>query len=194
MVIDLAFATHWNLDQTFDKKGLAVTLADVLNVCRSGDASATELTDLLHTSSHSTFKQLLQQLLLPCLHAILAHKQDPKQAEAAAAEVAPHKLAGTAETLHDMRQRGSAWVMLGVLRLHLAAPPAGADPVGKYAYKKAHFDRMLSEDVLPETQVSSISGQPCCRHCLALPYLMLLTQNCQHGLGLKACLCTASET
>ena len=53
-----------------------------------------------------------------------------------------------------MRQRGTAWVMLGMLRLHLAAPPAGSDPVGKYAYKKAHFDRMLSEDVLPETQVS----------------------------------------
>ena len=43
--------------------------------------------------------------------------------------------------------------MLGMLRLHLSAPPAGADPAGKYAYKKAHFDRMLTEDVLPETQV-----------------------------------------
>ena len=45
--------------------------------------------------------------------------------------------------------------MLGMLRLHLAAPPAGADPVGKYAFKKTHLERRLAEDVVPETQVGS---------------------------------------
>lgn len=124
----------------------------------------TELTHLLLTSTHSIFKQLLQQLLLPCLQIILVHKQDPSNSQPAAEEVAPHRLANTAETetLLEMQQRGRAWVMLGMLRLHLAAPPAGADPVGKYAYKKAHFERMLSEDVLPETQVS----------CMALPSVL----------------------
>lgn len=128
----------------------------------------TELTHLLLTSSHSSFKQLLQQLLLPCLQTILAHKQDPSNSQPAAEEVAPHRLAETAETLPEMQQRGSAWVMLGMLRLHLAAPPAGADPVGKYAYKKAHFERMLTEDVLPETQVSCMAPPICAVGC-ALP-------------------------
>lgn len=129
-----------------------------MDACRSGgDASVTELTHLLLTSTHSSFKQLLQQLLLPCLPIILTYKQDPSSSQPAAGEVDPHRLAETAEALPEMQQRGSAWVMLGMLRLHLAAPPAGADPVGKYAYKKAHFDRMLSEDVLPETQVSCMA-------------------------------------
>lgn len=153
---------------TSGSDNLVAILAQILNACRFEDASVTELTHLLHASSHSTFKQLLQQLLLPCLHVILAHKQDPKNAEAAAEEAAPHQLGDTAESLHDMRQRGSAWVMLGMLRLHLAAPPAGADPVGKYAYKKAHFDRILSEDLLPETQVSSMARRLRCRQCVAL--------------------------
>ena len=50
--------------------------------------------------------------------------------------------------------------MLGMLRLDLAAPPAGADPVGKYAYKQAHFERVLKEDLHPETKVSSQCLQP----------------------------------
>ena len=157
-----------------------------MDACRLGNTSATELTHLLHTSSHSTFKQLLQQLLLPCLHIILAHKQDPKSAETVAKEAALHKLADTAETLHDMRQRGSAWAMLGMLRLHLSAPPPGADPIGKYAYKKAHFDRMLTEDVLPETQVSSMAQQSCCMQCVALPSLMVFAQKCKDGQGSQA--------
>ena len=47
--------------------------------------------------------------------------------------------------------------MLGMLRLHLAAPPAGAAPVGKYAYKQAHFERVLKEDLRPETKVGPSS-------------------------------------
>ena len=130
------------------------------------DVSATELTHLLQSSTHTTFKQLLQQLLLPCLQSILAHKQGSKDARPAPHSPAPHMLLETAEAAHDMQQRGSTWVMLGMLRLHLAAPPAGADPVGKYAYKKAHFDRMLSEDVMPEAQVSCMTV-PTCAVCRA---------------------------
>lgn len=130
------------------------TLTEVI-ACRSGDGSSTELSHILQTSSHATFKQLLQPLLIPCLQSILAYKQDSQGAQPAVQEPpAPHRIPQAAETCHDMQERGRAWVLLGMLRLHLAAPPAGADPVGKYAYKKAHFDRLLAEDVLPETQVS----------------------------------------
>ena len=48
--------------------------------------------------------------------------------------------------------------MLGMLRLHLAAPPVGTDPVGKYALKKAHIERRLTEDILPETEVGCTSS------------------------------------
>ena len=115
----------------------------------------TELIDLLRTSSHTTFKRLLQPLLTPSLQHILSSAQqcipDPAPAAAIKESTAP---SAKTEKLNDVQQRGQAWAMLGMLRLHLTAPPAGADPVGKYAYKKAHMQRMLEEDVLPETQVS----------------------------------------
>lgn len=43
--------------------------------------------------------------------------------------------------------------MLGMLRLHLAAPPAGADPAGKYLLKAAHLERVVKQAVVPEAQV-----------------------------------------
>lgn len=144
--------------------------------CRSGDGFTTELMHLLQSSSHATFKRLLQPLLLPCLQIILAYKQDSKQAQPAAqSHPTPHRPAQAAETCQGMQARGKAWVLLGMLRLHLAAPPAGADPVGKYAYKKAHFDRLLAEDVLPETQVSYINLDTDTVHLCALRHRFYLS-------------------
>ena len=36
--------------------------------------------------------------------------------------------------------RGRAWALLGLARLHLAAPPPGADPTTKRALQAAHLD------------------------------------------------------
>ena len=75
---------------------------------------------------------------------------------------------------HDMQERGRGWVVLGMLRVLLAAPPAGADPVGKYAYKRAHFDRLLAEDVLPETQASFLHSVG--THTVCFVYLVTLAK------------------
>ena len=124
-------------------------------LCRSVDALIRELTQLLQTSSHATLQHLLQQLLMPCIQTVSAFTQFPSTAQPSKAHSAiPERVSEGHEASEDMLQRGRAWVMLGMLRLHLAAPPVGADPVGKYAYKKAHYDCMLTEHVQPETRVS----------------------------------------
>ena len=115
-----------------------------------------ELSELLQTSSHSTFQQVLQPLLLPCLTTVAttAHDSPSLGALSAPSNALQGSASGSAaEGGVQIQMQGSAWVMLGMLRLHLAAPPAGADPVGKYAFKKAHLERILSEDVMPETEV-----------------------------------------
>lgn len=124
--------------------------------CRPADA-VMELTQLLHSSSHSTLKQLLQPLLLPCLNTILSSAPDLSPAASSSRSAGSHQGSNTGPSTaaDEFQTCGSAWVMLGMLRLHLAAPPAGADPVGKYAFKKAHLERRLAEDVLPETEVGS---------------------------------------
>ncbi|KAL0028971.1 hypothetical protein WJX77_009058 [Trebouxia sp. C0004] len=112
-----------------------------------------ELIQLLCSSSHSTLKQLLQPLLLPCLDAIVAFGHGLSQAASDPATSFQHASAGQTAEAKEIQTRGSTWVMLGMLRLHLAAPPVGTDPVGKYALKKAHIERRLTDDVLPETEV-----------------------------------------
>ncbi len=128
--------------------------------CRPADLT-TELIQLLHSSSHSTLKQVLQPLLLPCLDAIMSAGHDQPQAADTASDPATslqHASAGQTAEDKEIQTRGSAWVMLGMLRLHLAAPPVGTDPVGKYALKKVHIERRLTEDVLPETEVGCTSS------------------------------------
>ncbi len=122
--------------------------------CRRNDIIA-ELSQLLHSCSHATLEQLLQPLLLPCLSTIVesAQSQPPGNTASAPKSAVHHNILEAAAAASEIQMRGSAWVMLGMLRLHLAAPPAGADPVGKYAFKKAHVERVLNEDVMPETEV-----------------------------------------
>ena len=141
----------------------AASDSDALMPCRPADLT-TELIQLLHSSSHSTLKQLLQPLLLPCLDAIVStmggQPQAADTASASATSLQHASLGQTAEA-KEFQTRGSAWVMLGMLRLHLAAPPVGTDPVGKYALKKAHIERRLTDDVLPETEVGCVSTCVC---------------------------------
>lgn len=131
--------------------------------CRPADLT-TELIQLLHSSSHSILKQLLQPLLLPCLDAIVSSGHGQSQAADTASDPATSSQdASTGQTAEakEIRTRGSAWVMLGMLRLHLAAPPVGTDPVGKFALKKAHIERRLTDDVLPETEVGCMTSCVC---------------------------------
>ena len=116
----------------------------------------------LEACSHATFQALLRPLLLPCLETVLTNVHESSAADTAAAfhnepqNSSPGQGGSAAVQILNC---GSAWAMLGMLRLHLTAPPAGADPVGKYAYKKAHVERVLSEDVLPEAKVRALTGQ-----------------------------------
>ncbi len=52
-----------------------------------------------------------------------------------------------------MVARGRVWTLLGLLRLHLAAPPPGADPAAKYALLRQHTLSLLSLRVEPELAV-----------------------------------------
>jgi len=134
--------------------------SDTLMCCRPADLT-TELMQLLHSSSHSTLKQLLQPLLLPCLNAVVSSGHGQSQAVDTASDPATsfqHASAGQTAEAKEIPIRGSAWVMLGMLRLHLAAPPVGTDPVGKYALKKAHIEHRLTDDILPETEVDCMSS------------------------------------
>jgi len=134
--------------------------SDALMPCRPADLT-TELIQLLRSSSHSTLKQLLQPLLLPCLDAIVSTGHGQPQAADLASDTATsfqHASAGQTAEAKEIQTRGRAWVMLGMLRLHLAAPPVGTDPVGKYALKNAHIEHRLTDDILPETEVDCMSS------------------------------------
>lgn len=145
---------HARLSDTYWDKTKRQTPTSTMVDCRPADA-VMELTQLLHSSSHSTLKQLLPPLLLPCLNTIISSAPGLSPAVSSARSAGSHQgHTGPSTAADEFQTRGSAWVMLGMLRLHLAAPP-GADPVGKYASKKAHLERRLAEDVLPETEVGS---------------------------------------
>lgn len=49
--------------------------------------------------------------------------------------------------------RGRVWALLGLLRLHLAVPPPGADPAAKYALLRQHMLGLLRLRVEPELVV-----------------------------------------
>jgi hypothetical protein len=60
--------------------------------------------------------------------------------------------------------RGKVWALLGLARLHLSAPPAGADPAAKHAQLRGHTLSVLTWHVDPELaarqQYARLPGGP----------------------------------
>jgi microcompartment protein CcmK/EutM len=52
-----------------------------------------------------------------------------------------------------MCDHGSAWLLLGALRLHLICPPRGIDPAGKYLLAVQHYRREISDHLDAEGEV-----------------------------------------
>ena len=83
-----------------------------------------------------------------------------------------------AEALSNEAKRGTAWVLLGAARLHLAAPPPGADPAAKYAHKRDHLLALL-DDVLAELDVSrSLPPPPISIHVIKAACLFAACRPC----------------
>ena len=102
-------------------------------------------------SNHRRLQAVAETLLMPCLESV---------AQGLAAAAPPQPQPGGQQSLPQAAApaaalRGQAWLLLGLLRLQLAAPPAGTDPAGKYVLKQAHAERRLQEEVLPEMKVGS---------------------------------------
>ena len=97
------------------------------------------------SSSHAPFTQLLEAALLPCTLIILSRTAQPATLSA----LPP----STDVWAREVMDRGRAWALLGMARLHLVQPPAGVDPAGKAAMKQAHLLRTVQEEVEPLLQV-----------------------------------------
>ena len=114
-----------------------------------------ELAKILTTSNHTGLMKVLHSSLLPCLITSLSLLHQSNQSASTTEATAAASPLQAEQTLRfDLR--GKAWAMLGMLRLHLAAPPAGADPAGKFVLKAAHLERVLQQDVFPEAQVHAL--------------------------------------
>jgi hypothetical protein len=65
----------------------------------------------------------------------------------------------------DMINCGRVWALLALARLHLAVPPASADPAGKYGMLRQHLLQKLATHYVPELgvrkQVDLLPGRPC---------------------------------
>ena len=92
-------------------------------------ATLQRLSGLLSASTHEPLHALLHSALLPAAAAALrlAVLVHPGGGPAAAAP-APSSSQELGRGQEAVRLRGRAWALLGLARLHLAAPPAGADP------------------------------------------------------------------
>ena len=120
--------------------------------CR--DAAAVQrLGELLAASSHAPLRALLQPALLPAAAAALrcaalAHGDAAGDGARLERDAGP----GSGHAAEAASARGRAWALLGLARLHLARPPAGADPAAKRALKAAHAEARAAEELLPELQ------------------------------------------
>ncbi len=85
----------------------------------------------LEGCAHAGLRAVGEAALLPALGALLS---------ADAARPGPEGL----------RARGEAWALLGLARLHLLAPPPGADPAAKHALLRRHALELLAWRVRPE--------------------------------------------
>ncbi|MEW5303413.1 MAG: hypothetical protein WDW36_006109 [Sanguina aurantia] len=105
-----------------------------------------QLVGVLSGSSHAVLLSLLQPVLLPCVVTLT----ECVSAGLVLSRTTSSPLHPTPalESLH-----GRAWTLLGLLRLHLVAPPPGIDPAGKYSLKRDHLDSEIHGSIAPELQV-----------------------------------------
>ena len=130
--------------------------------------------EALGSSSHSVLRELLQPLLLPALQGLL-------QGSAAAATASPQQ---------GLLARGRMWALLGLLRLHLLLPPAGADPAAKYGLMQQHALSMLRCQVEPELAVRRrVAALPGAWQLCIAPLALV----CPGLQGLPLCLALKSQ-
>lgn len=112
---------------------------------RRGEEVASRLEDVLALTNHAKLKELLQPLLFPCLRLLLS-SADGAQPLAGAPEPSTASERGSLrkQALEQEALQGTAWAMLGTLRLHLVSMPAGADPAAKHAHKRSHLRNLIS--------------------------------------------------
>jgi hypothetical protein len=125
--------------------------------CRA-EQLARRLGGILAASDHAKLKELLQPLLLPCLRLVFSNAAKTQQlinagrtpdvvgqaASSTSGQPSGHLGSVHRQLLEQEVHHGAAWVMLGVLRLHLVSVPAGPDPAAKHAYKRAHLLDLIS--------------------------------------------------
>ena len=84
-------------------------------------------------SDHTEMVNLSETCYLPCCHLLV--KAHPRRSAKALVWL------------------GKAWMLLGYLRLRLAAPPVGIDPATKHQFKARHLSFSLAFDMKPELAI-----------------------------------------
>lgn len=134
--------------------------------CRDDGAALCRLGELLAASTHAPLRALLHAVVLPCAAAVLRlavlMRGSSAGAQPAATQGALGSRSGPSSGLGSdaevEQQRGRAWALLGLLRLHLALPPPGADPAAKRALKAAHLAALAEQELAPELQARPALG------------------------------------
>ncbi|EFJ44763.1 hypothetical protein VOLCADRAFT_121252, partial [Volvox carteri f. nagariensis] len=106
-------------------------------------ALSEQLASVLVHSNHAVLRQLLQPVVLPAVTTVAEGLQ---LCMTAACAGSVRRTARDAE----LARRGRAWVLVGLLRLHLVVPPPGIDPAGKYALKRRHLEGIVVHELQPE--------------------------------------------
>jgi hypothetical protein len=127
------------------------SLAGQLAGGRCPPGAAAQLQHLLSSCSHEGLKAAAELLLLPCLD-LVSQQQEPQPQQAPQTPGAYY-----AAWSRGMLAQGRAWLLLGLARLQLVAPPAGIDPAGKYGLKQDALRRQQAFWVEPELQVGCLA-------------------------------------
>ena len=100
-------------------------------------------------STHGLLRSLVRPLLVPCASSLL----DSLATACVASSTTPLPGSGGGGARALMASHGRTWLLLGVLRLHLASPPRGIDPAGKYLLAARHLRRSVAAHVDVEAAV-----------------------------------------
>lgn len=143
-------------------------MAPVSEVADGGRHVLAQLSAALASVDHRVLADVLQPLVLPCCATLLegmAAARLAQQQHAANSRGCSAGGGGSANSVlraaarlealqrRDVALRGRAWLLLGLLRLQLVAPPPGVDPAGKYGLQLRHAEGELLEVVQPEIMV-----------------------------------------